>query len=115
MDGMKNVALSTYNTANNTADEMFVDDKGNFWDFKVKVKANPGKLSFGSENKCPNYSYENCDVTVTDGKVLFGVGKSKTGLQTDSICFYVKFSDDKDNLTYEVAGHKRTGWTFDEY
>lgn len=113
--GLGHVPLLTYNTAANKADEMYVDDQGKFWDFKVKASVTAGTLKFGSDAKLENLSYENCQVTLTNGEVLYGVGHSKTGIATDSICFYVQFSDDKDNLTYKVAGHKRTGWTNDEY
>lgn len=113
--GSDHLPLLTYNTAANSASEMYVDDRGEFWDFKVKAAVTPGTLTFGSDAKLENLSYENCQVTITNGEVLYGVGRSKTGIATDSICFYVQFSDDDDNLTYKVSGHKRTGWTDDEY
>lgn len=111
----KNLPLYTYNSAANKADELFVDDQGEFWDFKVKAFANPGALSFGSDAELANLSYEDCNVVITEGKVMFNAAKSKTGIVTDSICFKVKFSDDPDQLVYKVEGHKRTGWTDDEY
>ena len=109
------VPFLTYNTAANVASEMFVDDLGEFWDFKAKVKANPEALKFGDDVEVENLSYEDCKIKVTDGEVLFGLGTSKTGIATDSICFYVQFSDDDAKSKYKVSGHKRTGWPDDEY
>lgn len=113
--GDGHLPLLTYNTAANKTDEMFVDDQGEFWDFKVKSYVTPGSNRFGADKELPNLSYEDCNVKITGGLILFDMGCSKTGIVTDSICFYIQFSDDPDNLKYKVSGHKRTGWDFDEY
>lgn len=106
--------LLTYNTASNSSTEIIVDDDGSFWEYKAKIAATPSAMSFGVDAEAENLYYDS-KVTITDGKVLMDKGHSKTGLKTDSICFMIKFSDDSNNFTYKVSGHKRTGWTFDEY
>ena len=35
--GIGRILMLTYNTSANKADEMIIDDLGNFWEFKVKV------------------------------------------------------------------------------
>jgi len=106
--------LMTYNTASNSATEMFVDDQKAFWDYKTKVDVTQGSLNFGSTKELDNLSYES-KLVITDGVVIFDAGRSKTGGITDSICFKVRFLDDDDNNVFRVSGHKRTGWDDDEY
>lgn len=91
--GLGQFLILTYNTSDNKADEMFVDDLGNFWDFKCKVKNNINDLTFATEGAAENYNYD-MQLTITDGKILPGAGVQKNGSPADSISFYVVFSDD---------------------
>jgi hypothetical protein len=55
------------------------------------------------------------EVTIADGKVLIGKGRSTSGVKTDSIHFVASFSDDGFVDEYVVAGHRRTGFLEDEH
>lgn len=102
--------IATYNTAANT-NEIWVDDQGELWDFKVKAQADLGNLSFAATN-AENQNY-NITVTITEGKIIPNAGHSKTGNVTDSIYMKVKFSDDPE--TFIIAGHARTRFAEDDY
>ena len=107
--------LSTYNTAANTGEQIWVDDEGNFWDYKVKSNFDPSNLTL-SGSELENTSYES-KVTITDGKIILDEGRSKTGVQTDSIYFRVSFNDDDEpyGTIYHVSGHRVTGFVEDEF
>lgn len=116
--GNTNLAPSLYKIiTSNTADnknEIWVDDQHNLWDFKVKAQADFGALTF-SATKAPNFvpGYP-ITVTITNGKVLPGLGHSKTGNIVDSIYMEVEFSDDP-GTKYLIKGHSRTMLIEDEY
>lgn len=38
-NGIGHILMNTYNTAANTPTEMYVDDIGHFWEYKVRVKS----------------------------------------------------------------------------
>ena len=114
------VKIKTYNSAS-TASEIWVDDfpnptnaTGNVWGFQVKANADFNNLTFSANQSVsvvPNYDIK---VDITDGKVLPGLGHTKTGGTVDSIYMKIKFEDDPTH-TYELKGHGRTGLFEDEY
>lgn len=108
--------IATYNTAANTPGQFFIDDQNHYWHFKGKVVANPSNYSFGAINDTvQNYSYDSRFV-VYGGKVLKGMGRSVSGVKTDSIVFYVKFDDDAPEpyiTEYKFSGHRKTGYLED--
>lgn len=119
------VFITTYNTAGNTTDSLWIDDLGDFWDFKGTVGANYSALTF-SNPLCLN-DYYGDTAKVANGKVLPKAGHSKAGNITDSIYFEIQYSDD-DTLdingdpqpapyyhTYIVSGTARTGFIEDDY
>ena len=55
------------------------------------------------------------DQVITNGKIIPGAATSTGGNVTDSIYFQINFSDDPDNLIYDVAGYRRTGFLEDEH
>ena len=57
--------LLTYNTSENTPNEIFVDDLGNFWEYKVKANSNISNLTF-SASEATDY-YNGIAVDITDG------------------------------------------------
>ncbi|WP_276499079.1 lipid-binding protein [Pontibacter litorisediminis] len=107
--------LLIYNTAANVPTEVWVDDEGNFWDFKVKTPINIANLTFGGES-LENMSY-NSQVTITDGQVFLNAVEVNS-IMRDSIYFRVSFSDDEDaegnpdpfGTIYHVYGHRSTGF-----
>jgi hypothetical protein len=107
--------FSTYNTASNSPDSLWVDDLGNFWDFKVVVTANYPALTFAG-TQIPNFYYGD-SATVANGKILPKAGHSKAGNVTDSLYLEVTFSDDVPAYgnTYIIAGTARTGFDEDDY
>lgn len=112
--GLGYVQMITYNTAANTPTEMWLSDLGNFWDFTVKVKCDNSAQTFGNSAPVANTAYEDCDVTVTGGKVVYGGTKSPSGNVVDSFQCYVSFSDDDypeayGYTKYLIKGYRRTG------
>jgi hypothetical protein len=105
-------ALLTYNTSANKPTEIWVDDHGNFWGFKVKSGLQMNNLSF-SVTDASNINDGN-KVSITNGKVIRNGGLSRTKIKTDSIYFEVEFSDDP-GTTYHVSGHRRTGFPEDQF
>jgi hypothetical protein len=103
--------LSTYNSAANN-NEIWIDDLENSWQFKVKAQADYSNLTFAANQQ--DNEYYPIKVNITEGKVLPGLGHSKTGNVTDSITMKVEFSDDPGNV-YTISGHGRTKFAEDEY
>jgi hypothetical protein len=107
--------LSTFNTAANTPDSIWISDLAHFWDIQVKVPLNYSAKTFAIEEG-DNVSYAS-KVTIRDGKVLLGQGKSSSGVKTDSIYVKMLFDDDTTpyGTIYVAAGHRRTGFLEDEH
>ena len=97
---------------------MFLNDQANFWDFQVKAPMDVGTKTFGLSNGADSLTnlVEGYDIKirVTKGQVIPDGGRSKTGVQVDSIYFEVEFADDPGTI-YEISGHQRTGFTADDY
>jgi len=110
--------IATSNTSNNTG-EIWVSDfpsgtSGNIWGFQVRAQADLKNLTFSAnQSQSVNPAYP-IKVTITDGKVIPGAGKSKSGNVTDSIYMKIEFSDDPGTI-YELKGHARTKFIEDEY
>jgi hypothetical protein len=129
----------TYTTAAADGKQIWVDDYGHIWPFKAKIDANPSGNSFagtGDNIEVPMYTYDTLDiirdetvdpidsvdqifagyetVTVKEGKIIPGGGKSRTGVVVDSIYILAEFSDDP-GTDYEFSGHRRTGFLEDDF
>ena len=98
------VHLLTYNTSNSGADSLWVNDNGDFWDFRVKVGLNMSSYSFSADSAI-NHSYES-KVSIANGKVI----PRQDG---DSIYFEAYFNDDTDKFKYIVSGRRIKGFTDD--
>lgn len=91
--------LITYNTSDNKADELFIDEQGEFYyknmamylDFKVKAKVDLANLTF-SADAAENF-YEDNTVDIQGGIIKNGA-LSAGGKPIDSIWMTVKLSDD---------------------
>lgn len=128
--GVVDVPLFTYNSSANSSSEMWIDDRGNFWAFKFKMPINYSAGTF-SATEIP-YDEANQEIadaiaagetpkdedgnplvaetaTITDGKILYGAGHNIHGLPTDSIAFYVTFTDDPYGARFGYAKHLVTG------
>jgi hypothetical protein len=114
--GLGYTPMLTYNTAENVPDQLWLDDQGSFWPYKFKASYDPSNMRITAVNapSIVQSQNQNFTVNVTEGKVLMGVGLSRTKVPTDSIYFQVEFSDDPGTI-YHVSGHRRTGFLEDEY
>jgi hypothetical protein len=105
--------IATYNTAAN-ANELWVDDMGGIWDFKVKAAADFNALTFSANQAVSVVPGYDIKVNITGGKVILNGGHSKTGNVTDSIYMKVEFEDDPGTI-YTIEGHARTRFAEDDY
>lgn len=104
--GLGKIHVLTYNASDNNPNVLIVDDLQNFWGFKAKTNCDQKTLSFStstSENNNLVAGYEDINVTITGGKIVVGGGKQKNGSVTDTIEFYVTFSDDGYPAAYGYA------------
>jgi hypothetical protein len=97
----------TYNTSANNPNEIFVDDQGNFWDFKIKAAAELNGLTFSAID-AQNMKYD-CTVSVTNAKIVKNGGVQNNGSPADLISMDVTFSDDDDALVYHLEGVRYSG------
>jgi hypothetical protein len=106
--------IATYGTAAND-NTIWIDDTfDHLWDFKVKATADFSALTFSANESVSIVDGYDIKVTITDGKVLPGVGHSKTGNKTDSIYMKIEFEDDPGTI-YTLEGHGRTRFSEDDY
>lgn len=108
--------MSTYNTSANN-NQIWVDDLGNGYVFKVKSTVDNNNLTFSATNAPSEYANPPSapeSVTIKNGKVIPNGGHSKSGNVVDSIYMEAIFSDDP-TTTYVMSGHFRTGFFEDEY
>lgn len=124
------VDLFTYNTADNASSEMWIDDRGNFWSFKFKMPINYANGTFSASEIPYDENFQAIadaeaagtplvdedgnqlvaeTATITDGKILYGQGHNIHGMPTDSIAFYVTFTDDSYGAAYGYTKHLVTG------
>lgn len=112
--GLGQFTILTYNTNKDDGKELYVDDLGNFWEFKVVTPCSISNLTFGSEqpsiNEVTDYEIE---VTVTGGKITPNGAVTPSGMPADGIEFYVTFEDEPDTVYY-THGYRRTGFVADE-
>lgn len=94
--------LLTYNDSKNSVNKLYVNDLQGFWDFIVLVDCDLNTLTFGSKNEVPNESYD-CNVTLTNGKIVKGGTKTPSGAVADYIQFDINFDDD-DLAQYGMPG-----------
>ena len=105
--------ILTYNTAENVATKMWLDDHENIWPFKFKIDVDPAAKTFSAPNATSSYS--NITVKMANGKILQKVTKGPvSNAVTDSIYFEAEFSDDP-GTTYQFTGYKRTRWPEDDH
>lgn len=127
--GAGRTMLYTYNTAADVPTEMYVDDQGSFWEYKVRVKSNIDALTFDTDGTVtseyltdPDPDEEDdeyyADVTIEGGRVIPKGTITPHGTPADSIVFYVRFSDDgyipDDWDKMRVSGYRYTGLAEDE-
>lgn len=109
--GLGYFPLYTYNTNANVPTEMYVDDQGAFWEFRVKVNVDYSAKTFSASKALDDYN--GIAVDILDGKVQKDGAKSQAGYTADGISFMVSFEDDENAGEYYdhlwVHGYRRTG------
>ncbi|MGN0282119.1 MAG: lipid-binding protein [Prevotella sp.] len=110
--GLGTITINTYNTAANTATEMWLDDSKNFWAVKMKVDVDYANATFSAADGTPycNTEPDGGKVMGLKGKILYGQGKNIHGMPCDSICIEVAFDDDKYGFTYRYTGVRHSGF-----
>lgn len=105
--------LSTYNTAANSTNEMWMDDGESYYGLKAKVNVDLTNKTFSVTNA--DELYFGVTVTITNGKIIKGVAKGpSSNAVTDSIYFDAEFSDSPGDI-YKFKGYRRTGFTSDDH
>lgn len=104
----------TSNTASGTADSLFVDDFGDFFELRAKVACNVNDLTFTTNGAKVRERYSDGTVIIQNGKIFSNQGKSTSGVKVDSIYFEAEFDWDPGQV-YVIAGHGRTGFSEDEH
>ena len=107
--GIGKITIMTFNTAANNINEMWLDDNGKFWSFKMKVDVNYRERTFS----CAEQDYDAAGsgtAVVTNGKIMENAAKNLHGMPNDSIVFNIKFSDDDNGLIYRLSGQRYTGF-----
>lgn len=102
----------TYNTAENTENEIWISDKGNWKGILCKCQLDLSALTFSSNN-VENQSGNNT-ITIKNGKIEKDAGLSTSGLVTDKISFEIEMSDEP-GVTYHAVGTRKTGYIEDEH
>lgn len=116
--GIGHFHVNTYNTAANVPNEIWVDDLGNFWEFKIKASADVNNCTFSTPDSVANVYYD-CKVLIEDGKILPDAATTPHGTAADSIVFYVSFNDDTypeefGFAKYRISGYRYTGLASDD-
>ncbi|MCV2483924.1 hypothetical protein OD917_03240 [Flavobacterium sp. SH_e] len=117
--------ISTYNTSANDGKEIWLDDEGHIWNFKVKTPITLSSSSFAGSNLASSVVDDDPDtedvietydvnVNITEGKVTPKGATTTGGHTVDGISFKAEFSDDPGTI-YEIKGYRRTGFIEDEH
>lgn len=107
--------MYTYNTAADDADQMWLSDGRNFWDYTLKVPIDLKAQTFAVKDAYI-YSDEDEDgaydvyCTITNGKIIPNGGKNINGKPTDAIEYDITFTDDPYDFVYHVHGVRYAGF-----
>ena len=105
------VHMLTYNTAENVATKMYIDDlgttNGEFLGMKAQITCDPAAMTFASEGIVDNETSHSGNVSdklqIMDGKILLKAGRQNNGSVADSIDFYMKYSEDAYAKKYKYS------------
>ena len=103
--------IATYNTAQNVANEIWLDDKEHGWGLKAKVPINLQNMTFNGT--ALEEVYYDVTVNITDGVIIQKGTTAPSGTVVDSIYFKAEFSDIPGQI-WEYSGYKRTGFLEDD-
>lgn len=105
--GIGRFIILTYNTSANNANEIWIDDIENFWNFKVKATADANGLTF-SASSAQNQRGDDITVNVTNGKIIKNGGTQNNGSPADYITMDIEYSDDPGTI-YRLEGVRYSG------
>lgn len=85
---LSNILIATYNSAANSATEIWVDNNNKLLKFKVKAKADMNTLTFSVANGANAYGGE--QTTLKDGEILMGQATTPSGIRpiVSSVMFH---------------------------
>lgn len=106
--GVGHFQMYTYNTAANVPTEMWLEDGGNFRNYKVRVNVDYNARTFTTNDFVEG-------VRITEGKIMEGAATTPSGMPADSIVYMIQFDDDPNELTYKISGFRRTGFPNDDF
>ena len=114
--GIGPIIMTTYNTAANKATEMWIDDGGHFWDYKLKVDVQYAARTFSTAGFVDNMAYDS-KVKITEGKITEGAATTPSGKPADKIEYLIQFDDDDEDgeLVHRITGFRRTGFPADDF
>jgi len=102
------ILLLTYNNSNNDPDKLYINDLQGFWDFIVLADCSIDSMTFSTSGAVPNESYD-CNVTISNGKIVKNGTKTPSGADADYIQFDVTFDDD------DLAAYGMPGVSYGDY
>lgn len=107
--------IYTFNKADNSTTQMWLDDQETYWAFKFLVDIDYNARTFRADSRDYDAAGSG-QAVVTNGKILEGAGKNLHGAPTDSIAFEISFNDDTYPEKYGfdhylVTGTKHSGFT----
>ncbi len=142
--GNGTLTFRTFNTADNNTTEMWLQDpdpqtEDGYWGIQTKVKVDLANMTFEAPGTVVQNAHQvetapgvfttlseltntendvvyGCGVVILGGKILKDAAHAPgSGMQTDSIIFYIKYDDDYGNSIFnKVSGYRKTGYTEDD-
>ena len=115
LDEWTDGTIFTFNKADNSTTQMWIDDQNTYWQFKFLVDIDYNAKTFSATSRDYDAAGSGKAV-VTNGKILLGAGKNLHGVPCDSITFEISFDDDSYPAKYgfdhyRVEGVKHAGFT----
>lgn len=107
--------IFTFNKADNSTTQMWIDDQNTYKKFKFLVDIDYNAKTFSATER--DYDAAGSGKAVlTNGKILLGAGKNIHGVACDSIAFEISFDNDTYPAKYGfdhylVTGVKYSGFT----
>ena len=115
LDEWTDGTIYTFNKADNSTTQMWIDDQNTYLKFKFLVNIDLGAMTFNAESV--DYKDNGTSTAyVRNGKILLGKAKNLHGMPTDSIVFEIGLSEDTYPSRYgfdhyRVEGVKYSGFT----
>lgn len=106
--GMGVVTISTYATATDATDKMWLLDNS-FYGLQLLVPINLSARTFEANDV--DYDLVGTGKTTLKGKVLPGAGRNLHNAPVDSICIEATFDDDSNGLIWRYSGIRYQGFT----